>query len=91
MKAYFVVTANFSDRVHFAQARSSGFVLGYVFEGELRFQIEGEPQTPVVGWRAFSKAPGAIHLPSGRASATKPARVLVVAFGEKGKELTNSE
>jgi hypothetical protein len=37
---------------------------------------------------AFYAAPGAIHLPSGSPSASKPARVLVVAFGEKGKELT---
>jgi quercetin dioxygenase-like cupin family protein len=65
-----------------------GFVLGYVLEGELRFHIEGEPQTLLSAGDAFYEAPGAIHLPSRSASATKPARVLVVAFGEKGKELT---
>ena len=69
----------------FAQARSSEFVLGYVLEGELRFHIEGEPQTLLSADDAFDEAPGAIHLPSGGPSAPKPARVLVVAFGEKGK------
>jgi quercetin dioxygenase-like cupin family protein len=65
-----------------------GFVLGYILEGELRFHIEGEPQTLLSAGDAFYEAPGAIHLPSRSASATKPARVLVVAFGEKEKELT---
>jgi len=58
---------------------------GYVLEAELRFHIEGEPQTLLSADDAFDEAPGAIHLPSGSPSAPKPARVLVVAFGEKGK------
>ena len=58
---------------------------GYVLEAELRFPIEGEPQILLSADDAFYEAPGAIHLPSGSPSATKPARVLVVAFGEKGK------
>ena len=65
-----------------------GFVLGYVLEGDFRFHIEGKPETLLSAGEAFYEAPGAIHLPSGSASANKPARVLVVAFGEKGKELT---
>ena len=70
-----------------------GFVLGYVLEGELRFHIEGEPQTRLSAGDAFYEAPGAIHLPSGSASATKPARVLVVAFGEirKGTNETRND
>jgi quercetin dioxygenase-like cupin family protein len=70
-----------------------GFVLGYVLEGELRFHIEDEPQTRLSAGDAFYEAPGAIHLPSGSASATKPARVLVVAFGEirKGTNETRND
>ena len=35
----------------------------------------------------FYEAPGAVHLPSGSASATKQARVLALVFSEKGKKL----
>jgi quercetin dioxygenase-like cupin family protein len=65
-----------------------GFVHGYVLEGELSFHLEGEPETVLSAGETFFEAPGAIHLPSGSASPTKPARVLVIAFGEKGKALT---
>lgn len=65
-----------------------GFVLGYVLEGEFRFHLEGEPERVLSTGEVFYEAPGDIHLPSGSASATKPARVLVMAFAEKGKELT---
>ncbi|HKW65579.1 MAG TPA: cupin domain-containing protein [Candidatus Acidoferrum sp.] len=65
-----------------------GFVLGYILEGKFRFHVEGQPEVVLLAGEAFFEAPGAIHLPSGSPSATKPARVLVVAFGEKGKELT---
>jgi quercetin dioxygenase-like cupin family protein len=64
-----------------------GFVLGYVIEGELRLHIEGEPETVLPVGEVFYEAPGAIHLPSGSASATKQARVLALVFSEKGKEL----
>jgi quercetin dioxygenase-like cupin family protein len=65
-----------------------GFVLGYVLEGELRFHLEGAQETVLSAGETFLEAPGAIHLPSGSASPTKLARVLVVVFAEKGKELT---
>jgi quercetin dioxygenase-like cupin family protein len=65
-----------------------GFVLGYVLEGELRLHIEGEPETVLQAGEVFYEAPGAIHLPSGSASAVKQARVLAFVFSEKGKELT---
>lgn len=66
----------------------SGFVLGYVLEGKFRLHIEGRPETLLSAGETFYEAPGAIHLPSGSASATESARVLVAAFGEKGKEWT---
>lgn len=66
----------------------SGFVLGYVLEGKLRFHLEGEPERLLSARETFYEGPGAIHLPSGSASATKPATVLVVQFAEKGKKLS---
>ena len=65
-----------------------GFVLGYVLEGEYRLQLEGEQEKVLSTGDVFYEAPGSIHLPSGSASMTKPARILALAFVEKGKELT---
>ena len=65
-----------------------GFVLGYILEGEYRFQLEGEQEKVLSPGDVFYEAPGSIHLRSGSASITKPARILALAFAEKGKELT---
>lgn len=65
-----------------------GFVFGYVLDGAFRFHLDGHPVTVLTAGQAFSEAPGDIHLPSGSASATKPARVLVFSVNEKGKEAT---
>lgn len=64
-----------------------GFVLGYVLEGEYRLGLEGEAEKVLPAGQVFCEAPGQIHLPSGSAQPTNPARVLVLAFTEKGKEL----
>jgi quercetin dioxygenase-like cupin family protein len=65
-----------------------GFVLGYVLEGEFRFHIDGQGETVLSAGDIFYEPPGCIHLPSGSASTTRPARILALAFGEKGKEIT---
>jgi len=65
-----------------------GFILGYILEGEYRFQLEGEQQKVLSTGDVFYEAPGSIHLPSGNASTTKPARILALAFAQKGKEIT---
>lgn len=65
-----------------------GFIVGYILEGEYRFQLEGEREKVLSTGDVFYEAPGSIHLPSGSASITKPARILALAFAEKGKELT---
>ena len=65
-----------------------GFILGYILEGEYRFQLEGEQEKVLWTGDVFYEAPGSIHLPSGNASTTKPARILALAFAEKGKEIT---
>jgi quercetin dioxygenase-like cupin family protein len=66
-----------------------GFILGYILEGEYRFQLEGEEPKVLSTGDVFYEAPGSIHLPSGNPSTTKPARILALAFAEKGKEITN--
>lgn len=65
-----------------------GFILGYILEGEYRFQLEGDSEKVLSTGDVFYEAPGSIHLPSGSASRTRPARILALAFAEKGKELT---
>lgn len=65
-----------------------GFILGYILEGEYRFQLEGEQEKVLSTGDVFYEAPGSIHLPSGSASPTRPARILAFAFAEKGKEIT---
>ena len=65
-----------------------GFILGYILEGEYRFQLEGEQENVLSAGDVFYEAPGSIHLPSGSASITKPARILALAFAEKGKAIT---
>jgi len=65
-----------------------GFILGYILEGEYRFQLEGDEQKLLSAGDVFYEAPGSIHLPSGNASTTKPGRILALAFAEKGKEIT---
>ena len=65
-----------------------GFVLGYVLEGKFKFQTLDQTARVLSVGETFYEGPGEIHLPSGSASATRAARVLVVVFGEKGKERT---
>lgn len=64
-----------------------GFVLGYVLNGEFRLHLEGKEETVLRSGNVFYEPPGCIHLPLGSASCTRPARVLALAFAEKGKEL----
>jgi quercetin dioxygenase-like cupin family protein len=65
-----------------------GFILGYILDGELRFQLEGEHEKVLSAGDVFYEAPGSIHLLSSSASTIRPARILALAFGEKGKEIT---
>lgn len=74
-----------------APHRHSGFVLGYVLDGEFRFGTDGQtPQTLKRG-ETFYEPPGAVHSISASAHPTKSARILAIIIGEKGKELTTYE
>src|SRR6516162_6867751 len=53
-----------------------GFVLGYVLEGDLRFQVDGQPERTIPAGRMFYEAPGGVHAVSASASPTKSVRFL---------------
>lgn len=67
--------------------RHPGFVLGYVLEGEFRFQVAGEPETVLQTGQMFYEQPGARHIVAASASPAKPARILAMVFAESGKPL----
>src|SRR5262249_61867744 len=41
--------------------RHPGFVLGYVLEGELRFQVEGQPEAVIPAGEMFYDPPAGLH------------------------------
>lgn len=70
-----------------AAHRHPGFVLGYVIEGEFRFQIAGQPERTLRAGETFYEPPGAKHLVSASASPDKPARILAIIIAEPEKPL----
>ena len=62
-----------SSRAH----RHTGFVLGYVLEGQLRFAINNEPERVVRAGSTFFEPIGALHSTN---SATPDAQVRFLAF-----------
>jgi quercetin dioxygenase-like cupin family protein len=64
--------------------RHPGFVLGYILEGEIVFQLDGGPRRVYRVGDMFYEPPGSVHVVSGSASATRPARMLAMVFAEKG-------
>ena len=65
-----------------------GFVLGYVIEGEFRFQVAGQPERILRSGEIFYEAPGATHTLSESANPDRPARVLAIVIAESGKPIT---
>ena len=77
----------FPPVVNSVKHKHPGFVLGYVLDGDFQLHLEGKEETVLRPGNVFYGPPGCIHLPSGSTSGTRPARVLALAFAEKGKEL----
>ncbi len=71
--------------------RHSGFVLGYVIEGEFRFGINGEPPRILRAGEAFYEPPGATHTTSESARSDQPVRLLAIVIGPQGAEVTTYE
>jgi quercetin dioxygenase-like cupin family protein len=67
-----------------APHRHPGFVLGYILQGEVAFQLQGGPRHVYRVGDMFYEPPGSVHLVSSNASATEPARMLAMVFAEKG-------
>jgi quercetin dioxygenase-like cupin family protein len=68
--------------------RHSGFVLGYVIEGEFRFGTNGETPRVIRAGEMFYEPPGATHSMSASASADKPVKILAIVIGPQGAEIT---
>ncbi len=62
-----------------------GFVLGYIIEGELRFQIAGEPERILRTGDVFYEPPGATHL-KGESANGKPVRFLAIIIADSDKK-----
>jgi quercetin dioxygenase-like cupin family protein len=62
-------------------------VLGYVIEGELRFQIAGQPERTVRAGDSFWEPPGALHLIAESAQPGRPVRFLAIIIADAGKPL----
>jgi len=51
-------------------------VIGYVVEGSIRTQVNGEPERVYQPGETFYEPPNGLHLVSANASSTKPAKLL---------------
>ena len=59
-----------------------------MLEGDLRFQVEGQPERTIPAGQMFYEAPGGVHAVSASASPTKPVRFLAMILAPKGVPLT---
>lgn len=65
--------------------RHSGPVFGYVVEGAIRYELEGEPERVLLAGESFWEPGGdVIHYQAGNASSDAPARFFVVMVGVPG-------
>jgi quercetin dioxygenase-like cupin family protein len=79
-----LVTVDYAPGAASEAHRHPGPVIGYVLEGEVEIEVEGEPLKTYTAGQVFYEAPGRIHKVSRNASKTKPARLLAVVVGKKG-------
>ncbi len=63
------------------------FVYAYVLDGAVSSQLEGQPVRVYHQGENWSEPPGAHHLATENASATEPARLLVVFIATTGEQL----
>ena len=68
--------------------RHSGPVFGYVVEGAVRYELEGEPERVLRAGESFWEPGGdLIHYQAGNASGSVPARFFVVMMGVPGEPM----
>jgi quercetin dioxygenase-like cupin family protein len=63
-------------------------VVGYVIEGSLRTQLEGQPEMIYKAGQTFYEAPNGVHLVSANASSTQPAKLLAYFICDRDTPLT---
>jgi quercetin dioxygenase-like cupin family protein len=80
-----IIEVDSADGPGWPAHRHSGFVLGYVLEGEFRFQLGGEAERTLHAGEAFYEPPGSVHAVSASARPGKTARVLAIVIAEVGK------
>ena len=69
-----------SDPVH----RHNGYAFVYVLEGAVQMQVRGGKEVTLTPGQTFYEGPDDIHVVGRNASATKPAKFLVVLVKDKG-------
>ena len=62
--------------------RHPGFVIGYVLEGEVRFQLKGASEKTYRTGQVFYEPPDSVHQVSANASTERPARFLALVFAK---------
>ena len=68
--------------------RHDAHVFVYVLEGTMMMQVAGQPVQTLGPGQVFYEAPGDVHQVSANASQTQPARFLVVALKDQGRDLS---
>ena len=63
-------------------------VVGYVVAGTLRTQVKGEPEMTYKPGESFYEAPNGVHLVSGNASATEPAKFVAYLICDRDAPLS---
>lgn len=68
--------------------KHSGFVLGYVIEGDFLFAINGETPRVLHAGEIFYEPPGATHTTSASAKPDQPVKLLAIVVGPQDAAIT---
>lgn len=63
-------------------------VMGYVAEGTIRTQVQGEPEMIYHSGQGFYEPPNGVHLISANASSTEPARLIAYLICDRDAPLS---
>lgn len=63
-------------------------VIGYVAEGSLRTQVQGQPEMIFKAGQSFYESPNGVHLVSANASTTEPAKLLAYLICDRDTPLS---
>ena len=91
-KSMKVVTVSYAPGAQSpAHRHGQAFVYAYVLQGAVRSQLEGQPAQTFTLGQSWSEAPGAHHVLTENASASEPARLLVVFVADSGASLKTDD